>query len=241
MKILRSLWNGYERLDFDFEDRKATLVCPKKAVVGNKWIYKTEYFEAFPSFELEMLQRGYYVAHLKNKCRWCPEEDTEKRAKFCEFLSKKFNLNKKCMLVGLSCGGMQAVYFATKYPQYVSAIYLDAPVLNLLSCPYALGKATINFIEEFEKSMGITLSDLLNYRKHPIDYKEVLLKTGIPIFLVCGDSDYTVPYEENGKILANFFKSNGGKLTEILKENCDHHPHGLEDNTPIIKFTEMYY
>ena len=39
----------------------------------------------------------------------------------------------------MSCGGMHAVYIAAKYPEYVSLLYLDAPVLNLLSCPCGIG------------------------------------------------------------------------------------------------------
>lgn len=220
MNIAKSEWNGFERLDFDLEARKASLICPKSPGKDLKWIYKTEYLNAFPSFDLEMLKRGYYLAHLQNTSRWCPEKDTDMRTVFCDILIENFNLNKKCFLEGMSCGGMQAVYFAAKYPEYVAAVYLDAPVLNLLSCPYALGKATTNFRQEFENDMGVSLSELLNYRKHPIDYKEKLLATGIPIFLICGDSDLTVPYTENGKVLSDYFKTNGGNLTEILKPKC---------------------
>lgn len=240
MEIKKSEWNGYERLEFVFNGRQATLVCPKKPAEPKKWIYKTEYLGAFPSFDFEMLSRGYYVAHLQNKSRWCPEEDTEMRPLFCDFLTEHFGLDKKCLLEGMSCGGMQAVYFAAEYPEYVAAVYLDAPVLNLLSCPFALGKAETDFREEYERAMGISLSELLNYRNHPIDLKEKLLATGIPIFLICGDSDLTVPYTENGKILSDYFKANGGNLTEILKPGCDHHPHGIEDNTPLIEFAEKY-
>ena len=241
MDIIKSEWHGFERLDFDLCGRRAVLICPKAPREDAKWIYKTEYLDAFPSFELEMLGKGYYLAHLQNSTRWCPEKDTDMRVEFCNCLIENFGLNKKCMLEGMSCGGMQAVYFAAKYPEYVAAIYLDAPVLNLLSCPFALGKATTNFRQEFEDAMGVTLSELLNYRNHPIDCKEKLLKTGIPIFLICGDSDLTVPYTENGKILSDYFKENGGNITEILKEGCDHHPHGLKDNSPLVEFTEKFY
>lgn len=241
MDVEKSLWNGYEKLDFDFEDRKALLVCPKEPCKGKKWLYKTEYFDAFPEFELEMLQRGYYVAHLYNTTRWCPQEDTEIRPRFCDFLTEKFGLHKKCMPVGMSCGGMQAVYFAAKYPQYVAAMYIDAPVLNLLSCPYGLGKAHNELLEEFEEAMGVNLADLLNYREHPIDFKDKLIENNIPIFLACGDSDETVPFEENGKILADYYNANGGDMTFVLRENAGHHPHGLKDNTPLIEFTFKYY
>ena len=33
---------------------------------------------------------------------------------------------------------------------------------------------------------------------------------------------------------------NGGTIVAIGKKNCGHHPHGLEDNTPIIEFVERY-
>ena len=68
-------WNGYKKLDFEFKGRKAILVKPKSNCEDNKWLFKTEYFGAFPSFELEMLEKGYYVAHIQNKTRWCLEED----------------------------------------------------------------------------------------------------------------------------------------------------------------------
>lgn len=68
-----------------------------------------------------------------------------------------------------------------------------------------------------------------------------LLKSEIPIFMVCGDSDTVVPYKENGKILSDYFKENNGNLTEIVKAGCDHHPHGLEDYLPLFDFVKKYY
>lgn len=236
-----SLWNGFKRLDFRFEGRDAILILPDEPQKDKKWLYKTEYFNAFPSFEIEMLKQGYYVAHIDNKSRLCPEEDKVMRPRFCEFLKVEFGLNEKCLPVGMSCGGMQAVYFAAEYPQYVAALYIDAPVLNLLSWPLGLGESKHVCREEFEKAIGIPMSEMLCYRKHPIDYKEALLKSGIPVFMICGNSDMTVPYNENGKILSDFFKANNGNLTEIVKKDCDHHPHGLEDNTPLIEFVKKYY
>lgn len=241
MNITKSEWNGFQRLDFEFKGRSAILICPNKPICDNKWLYKTEYFGAFPSLEIAMLNKGYYLAHLQNKSRWCPEEDTELRADFCDFLTVQFGLNKKCVPVGMSCGGMQAVYFAARYPEYVAALYLDAPVMNLLSCPYALGSAEVNFIEEFEDSMKMGLEQLINYRNHPIDNVPSLVKNNIPVILVCGDSDKTVPYLENGKQLADYYKNNNGIITEIVKSECDHHPHGLDDNQPIMDFIERYY
>ena len=238
--MTESIWNGFRRLDFLFEGRKAIVVCPNVPTEGNKWLFKTEYFGAFPAFELEMLERGYHVAHVANVTRWCLPEDIDVKARFCEYLTKQFGLAAKCVPVGMSCGGMQAVYFAAKYPRYVAALYLDAPVLNLLSCPCDVGVAQSNLYDEFVRATGKTVSDLINYRDHPIDRVPELIAAGIPVFLVCGDSDRTVPYCENGAVLAETYRKSGGVIEEVLKAGCDHHPHGLEDNARLREFVEKY-
>ena len=138
----------------------------------------------------------------------------------------------------MSCGGMQAVYFGARYPEYVKGIYVDAPVMNLLSCPFAVGRNNSGFVEEFTNATGMTLKDLINYRNHPIDRVDDLIKNKIPVFLVCGDSDTVVPYDENGAVFAEKYRNSGVEFKEILKVGCDHHPHSLEDNTPIIEWAE---
>ena len=140
MQSTESEWNGYRRLDFTVAGREAILIFPNQPRPDGKWLLKTEYFGAFPNFELQMLERGYYLAHIKNITRWCLPEDTDAKAELGDYLMKNYGLAKKCVPVGMSCGGMQAVYYAAKYPDRVGAVYLDAPVMNLLSCPCGIGR-----------------------------------------------------------------------------------------------------
>lgn len=241
MEIQKSSWNGFERWDFIFEGKQAILVVPAHPDEKKRWLLKTEYFGAFPDFEIEMLKRGFYLAHVENTTRWCLPEDTDRQAAFAGFLHKEFGLNQKCMPVGMSCGGMQAVYLAAKYPKVVAAVYADAPVMNLLSCPCGVGAAGSGMYDEFVKSTTLTVSQLINDRHQPIDYAENIIRSKIPIFLVCGDSDTIVPFEENGKALYEKMKSENADITLVLKSGCNHHPHGLTDNTPLIEFTERCY
>ncbi len=241
MEFVKSEWNGYEKLEFQFEGRACVVMCPKTACEGRKWLYKTEYFDAFPNLTFDMLERGYYVAHMQNETRLVSKNDTDARARFCDMMIKEFNLNSKCGLIGMSCGGMQAVYFTAKYPQYVAFAYLDAPVMNYLSWPLARGISQNDCTEEFLKNKGITPSEMLNYREHPIDQKEKLLKSGVPIILVSGDSDKTVPYVENGALLERLYKENSGEIEVHIKPGGDHHPHGLADNTPVVEFIMKHY
>lgn len=234
-------WNGYKCLEFEFLQRKAILVCPEMACEGNKWLLKTEYFGAFPTFELEMLELGYHVAYIQNKTRWHDISDDDMKEAFCEFLQQKFDLHEKCLPVGMSCGGMHAVYFAAKYPDRIAGIYLDAPVLNLLSCPAGVGIAHDDMYEEFVRDTGLTKSDLINYRNHPIDCAGQLVNNQIPVFLVAGDSDSAVPYVENGKVLYDYYVQHGGDIVQVVKPRCGHHPHGLLDNTLLREFAERVY
>lgn len=241
MDYIKENWHGYEMLKFAFEDRRAILVKPEKNCEGNKWLLKTVYFDAFPDFELEMLKRGYHLAFVSNKTRWHDETDDGVKDRFCGFLSKEFNLCSKCMPVGFSCGGMHAIYFAASYPERVAAMYLDAPVINLLSCPAGIGKGTTSMYEEFTNDTNLTLTDLINYRNHPIDKAMDIIENKIPVFLVGGDSDDIVPFDENGEFFYNLLEEHGANIIKVVKKGCNHHPHGLDDNTPLINFTLKYY
>ena len=67
------LWNGFKRIDFEFEEREAILVSPQVPNKNRKWMIKTEYFDAFPNLEIEMIKRGWHLAYRKNlRLKICP-------------------------------------------------------------------------------------------------------------------------------------------------------------------------
>ncbi len=235
-----TLYNGFRRIDFTFEGREALLIFPEQPNENKNWLLKTEYFDAFPDFQIQMLRRGWHLAYIKNVTRWCLEEDLDLKKRFAEYLHAEYGLCEKCVPVGMSCGGLIGSKFAAKYPEKVSALYLDAPVMNLLSCPAGLGIAGNSLYPEFTEATGMSISDLICYREHPIDKMHLLLENKIPVVLVYGDSDTVVPYKENGALLEKYYKENGGVIEVYGKAGCGHHPHGLEDNTPIIEFVEKY-
>ena len=112
--------------------------------------------------------------------------------------------------------------------------------MNLLSCPADFGISKSNMLAEFLGATGMTLSDLITYREHPIDKMHLILENKIPVILVYGDSDEIVPYVENGAVFEKYYRENGGEIVAIGKPGCGHHPHGLEDPTPIIDFVEKH-
>lgn len=234
-----SEWEGFSVLKFEFDGMPAKLVKPQGNANG-KWALRTEYFGAFAQVDLELLRRGWHLAFLKNENRWAQESDLARKAAFVEFVSAEFDLAEQCTPIGLSCGGLYAVMLAARIPERIDVLYLDAPVLNLLSCPCGMGVAGDRLFEEFHRYTGLTKSELLSYRNHPIDHIPTLLKYDLPVVLVAGNVDRTVPYIENGAILAEQYRKAGGRLWLCLKAGCDHHPHALEDPTPIVDAIEAF-
>ena len=96
------------------------------------------------------------------------------------------------------------------------------------------------FAKEFEKARGMSMIDLISYRDQPLDNIPGLVKNNIPIILVSGDADTVVPYDENGILIERAYRAAGAPIEVIIKKGGDHHPHSLEDNTPIIEFIKKY-
>ncbi len=224
---------GFEEVRFVFEGKAAVVVLADPQNRTDKWLLKTEYFGAFPELEVMMLKEGYNLAHVDNTSRWCLLEDTERQARFCKHLTQTYGFADKCVPVGMSCGGMQAVYLAAAHPELIAALYLDAPVINFLSCPACFGRSTISAFEEFLDARGMTATDLLSFRDHPLDRFDAIPRD-IPIILVSGDADTIVPFDENGVLLYNYAKAHQMPIELHIKPGGDHHPHGLPDQNEII-------
>lgn len=230
----------YECEEFEFMGKTAKLVKPHGKANG-KWALKTEYFGSFPTLEMELLERGYHIAFNENDNRWAEKSDIERKAEFIRYISKTYKLSAKCAIVGISCGGLYGVKLAACCPELISVLYLDAPVMNLLSFPAAFGIAKKSYFEEYHSFTGRTISELLSYREHPIDKMDILIKNNIPVILVAGDNDEAVPYCENGELLEKYYKENSGIIEVYVKSGCGHHPHGLEKPKIIADFIEKYY
>ena len=232
-------WRGFQGYEFAFEGLSAKLIKPHVKPNG-KWLLKAEYFEAFPEADIELLNRGWHLAYNQNHNRWAEDLDLQRKSAFLEYIPETFGLDKKCVLVGMSCGGLYSVKLAALNPEQIRGIYLDAPVMNLLSCPGSLGKGKVVSFEEYTQFTGRTLVDMLSYREHPIDKMYVLAEHKIPIVMVSGDSDMTVPYDENGALLEKYYKQKGLPITVFIKQGGDHHPHGLENPNVIADVIETF-
>ena len=222
---------------FKFEDHDAVIAIPKVKPNGRLAV-KTEYWGAFKATETALLEEGFHVCFLQNDNRWGIDADLGRKARFIKFINEKYN-TEKCVPVGMSCGGLIAVKFAAKYPELIDCLYIDAPVINYMSCPcgFGIGARLGENHEEILNALSLdSVSELLAYRDMPLDKLPKLIEDRIPIVMVAGDSDHIVPYVENGIFVERAYKNTDIPFEVYIKPGCDHHPHGLEDPTPVVEF-----
>ena len=78
--------------------------------------------------------------------------------------------------------------------------------------------------------------EALDYKLNPIDNLKPLADAKVPLLHVFGDADDVVPWEENTGLIEERYKKMGGDITLIRKKGIGHHPHGLDDPSPIVDF-----
>ncbi len=237
-------YDGIKHIEFKFKNKKCiALMNEDEAKRNGKTVFKTEYFGAFPELQNEMVKRGYTLIFIENRNRWGTPDQLNDQYEFINYASKELGISNKVITIGMSCGGMMSVFLAANHPECVEALYIDAPVMNFLSCPARLGNALDvheGMWQEFKNAWHMTKAELLTFRGHPIDMLDKLVANKIKIYMAYGDSDKTVPYEENGIALEKKYKENG--LENLLyidkKKGVDHHPHGPSNIDFAIKYFE---
>lgn len=226
-------YSGHTRVNFKLNGRDSLVVRPDKPLPGNPVAWRAEFFGAFDSVDVALLERGWHLCyHRVSDMYGCPESIVMMR-EFHEFVSETFGLGKT-VLFGFSRGGLYSVNYAAAYPESVAGLYLDAPVLDIRSWPCS--DKSRRETAECMKLYHLTDETLAAFSGNPIDKAAAVAH--IPTIIVAGDSDKTVPYSENGAVFTPRFTAAGGKLEVILKPGCDHHPHSLEDPTPVVQFIE---
>jgi pimeloyl-ACP methyl ester carboxylesterase len=237
-QVKTSTWNGFEKLDFTVAGRPCLLAKPQTTAEGAPWIWRTEFFGHEPQGDIALLKAGWHVAFMQVSNMYGAPASLELMEQFHEHLVREYKLNPRAVLEGFSRGGLYAVNFAAAHPDQTAALYLDAPVLDIRSWPggKGKGKGDANCWKQALAIYGLTEETAPAFKGNPLDHADALAKAGIPILAVCGDADDVVPYAENTALMKAKYDRAGGHMELILKPGVNHHPHSLQDPTPIVDF-----
>ncbi len=234
----RSSFHSFDRYDFTYAGRKCIVVAPKTAAPGKPWIWRARFFGHEPQTDVALLEKGFHVAYTDVAGLFGSPKAVAVWDRFYAYLTRVHGFAPKPALEGMSRGGLIVYNWAAKNPDKVACIYADAPVCDIKSWPggKGAGPGSVADWAQCLEAYGMPEEQALTARCNPIDHLEPLARAGVALLHVVGDADEVVPVAENTTILETRYKALGGSIQVIHKPGVGHHPHSLQDPTPIVQF-----
>ena len=115
--------------EYEFNGYNAYVVVPENP--NGKWIWKAEYRTAFDQAEQALIEQGYTHVFYEVRFQYGCYKLQRLMHKFHLDVVERFHLQKKCILIGMSVGGLYSFNYALAYPEYVEKVCLDAPAWPL--------------------------------------------------------------------------------------------------------------
>jgi len=238
-------WEGFVRHDFRVAGANAIVVEPEKPLPGRPWAWRAEFFGAFPSADVALVKRGWYLVYIGVPDLFGAPEAVGHWETFYDMLVQEHQLSPKPALIGLSRGALYAMAWAAAHPDKTLAVYLDNGVCDFKSWPggkpqgLGTGKGAPEEWVKLRKAYGFKSDqEAVASKLNPVDRLAPLAEAKIPLLLVYGDNDDVVPHRENSEIVYDRYKALGGPVERIVKPGQGHHPHGLTDPRPVVEFCE---
>ncbi|MBQ0032374.1 MAG: alpha/beta fold hydrolase [bacterium] len=224
--LVSDRWGGGHRIIFDFNGRKGWIVEPEKAADGSPWVWTMQWMGAFlnRTGAPQLVERGWHHVHLEAFDTRADDEGLKVLAAFQSYLVEGLGFAKKANLIGMSWGGFYSIRYASEYPENVSRIYLDAPLLNVYTLPKNWAKDPTERIGSWAKSVP---ADPANDSRMAVNRAAAVARAKIPILLLYGKSDDVVDPARNCEPFLRAFRAAGGSVAVEARVDWGHHPHGL--------------
>ncbi len=244
-------WYGYRRHNFVLNGRKGFIVEPPHPAAGLPWTWCLQWAEAFVprTPALKLLERGFHHVHFDVFDTYMNEEGARCLKEFYDML-QVLNFNRQAALIGMSYGGLFSLRWAAEYPETVGGIYLDAPVCSLaFAAERNSGNARPEVIDYYQseaqkhfRAYAVnSYQELMDHPLSPLNNFRSIAEAGIPILAIRSGQDQTVLPESNIDLFAQRLLQAGGKIQVINRSYYGHHPHGLDDPTPLADFILQHY
>lgn len=208
---------GQDRLQinketFEVDGHTAFVYAAPKPAAGKPWLWyaptlkgisivaRKLYFES-------LMEAGIGVAGCDlGEVRGSPAS-TAKFSLFYDEMVKR-GWSRKPILLGQSRGGLMMLAWAVRNPGKVRAFVGIYPVCNLASWPLKNSKAAT--LADFAMSESELVDKLSQF--NPVDNLQGLWENKVPMFVVHGDSDLSVPYDDNTRLLKERYEAGGGSI-----------------------------
>jgi len=245
-------WYGFRRHDFQLCGRPGFIVEPPHPAPGLPWSWCLQWAESFVprTPALKLLERGFHHVYMDVFDTFLNEEGVRILEDFYRLL-QNLHFHRKAALLGMSYGGLFALRWAAEHPETVGAVWLDAPVCTLTFASEHLERNTkttaalAGFREMAEKHRAAYHAaddaELLRHPLNPINNVRPLAEAKIPILAIRSGQDQTVFPESNIDLLESRLRAAGGDIRVVRRDHYGHHPHGMDDPSPLAGFILQHY
>jgi len=201
---------------FEIDGHKGFLYPAPKPAEGKPWLWYAPTLKG-----VSIVQRKLYFESLMRagisiagfdlgEVRGSPAS-TATFTRFYEDVVRR-GWSPKPILLGQSRGGLMMLAWGARHPDKVRAFVGIYPVCNLVSWPLKNSKAAT--LADFDLPEAEFVARLSEF--NPVDNLQGLLSNKVPMFVVHGDSDVVVPYDDNTLVLKERYEAGGGKITVKL-------------------------
>ncbi len=226
---------------------KVAVLVPEKPASGKPWILVPSLYNAtsapvafMSATELALVKRGFHVVALGPGNTFGAPQAIAKWDAVYEAMTATYGLSPKVSLLGLSREGLAIARWAAGHPGKVVCLYMDKAVCDFKSWPggkLGVGKGSPKDWASLLELYGFSSeADALAYKENPVDLAAKLAKDKVAILYNTGVKDDVVPYAENGAPMEEVYAKLGGTFKLLRQEAEGHHPHGLQDPTPVVDF-----
>lgn len=230
---------GATVLDFRLLGFPARIACPAEPAANRPWLWRAYFWGHQPAFENALLAQGWHVCWIDTTDLY-GNDDALARWDALYSLTQRLGLSPRPFVFGMSRGGLPGLRWAERHPAKVSGLYLDNAALDIRSWPggRGTGKGAPAEWAQALACYGLTEAAASAYADGPLDHLAGLAAAQVPVYLLLNLADDIVPPAENGEILAERYQALDGPVTVQRREGLGHHPHGLEDPTPLVEFAQ---
>lgn len=197
---------------WDVAGHTAMLYAPPKPAAGKPWVWfaptikgvslaiRPAYFEGF-------LNAGIGIAGFDlGEVRGAPASNAE-FTKFYDDMVRR-GWSAKPILLGQSRGGLMMLSWAAANPEKPRAFVGIYPVCNLNQWAMKNLEPTLADYQMTEAELRARMTEF-----NPIDRLAGIAKHKVPMFVVHGDADTAVPFDENTKLLKERYEALQGPIT----------------------------
>lgn len=200
---------------FDVDGHTAYLFAAPNPAAGKPWVWFAPTLKGISLAQRKVycesfLRHGVSLAGCDlGEVRGAPRS-TAAFARFHEEMVRR-GFSPQPILIGQSRGGLMMLGWAMRHPDKVQAFVGIYPVCNLAT--WAMKNLPVT-LADYQMTEGELRARLAEF--NPLDNLRSLAERKVPMFVVQGDADKAVPYEENALLLLERYAAAGGPITVRL-------------------------